>query len=122
MLLAAANPAHNTVLVQYYASTKAACSCCSFKATGPRRPSPTTRPSTSTTGMTPAKVPVTNASSAPYTCVVLLYEVEAACGGHTPARPTLAEWRPSSCCVGSSTAEKDCSTLYGSRTSTCGVG
>ena len=36
-----------------------------FSTIGPRSPLPKTRPSTDLTGATPAKVPVTNASSAP---------------------------------------------------------
>ncbi len=63
------NPCHKLRLPpSVYELTKTWYSCCSRRATGPRTPLPTVRPSTTTTGITPAKVPVTNASSALYTC------------------------------------------------------
>ena len=51
--------------------------------TGRPPPSPIVRPSTSRTGTTPAKVPVTKASSAPYTSVRLKLR---SCAGMPAAR------------------------------------
>ena len=48
-------------------SQRAAYSCCRRCTVGPRAPLPMRRPSTSVTGICPAKVPVTKASSALYT-------------------------------------------------------
>src|SRR6185437_14755299 len=48
-------------------------SCCRRSTTGPRPPLPMRRPSISLAGTTPAKVPVTKASSAPWTSVRLKF-------------------------------------------------